>query len=107
MFSFLSQVRLLPANQNDLMHVIPTSHRSDLEAGTKFIRIISDLQHKTNTKMSDPRFARLKTDPRFRRIRKKDSKVVVDDRFKSLFDESKDKKGKKAVKGTLFAAQLL
>lgn len=49
--------------------------------------------------MSDPRFARLKTDPRFRRIRKKDSKLVVDDRFKSVFDGDKSKKGKKAAKG--------
>ncbi|KAJ3479605.1 hypothetical protein NLI96_g8934 [Meripilus lineatus] len=49
--------------------------------------------------MSDPRFARLKTDPRFRRIKKKDSKVVVDDRFKSIFDDGKNKKGKKAAKG--------
>ena len=48
--------------------------------------------------MSDPRFARLKTDPRFRRIKKKEAKVVVDARFKSIFDQStskkKDKKGK-------------
>ncbi|KAI0348561.1 hypothetical protein BDW22DRAFT_103185 [Trametopsis cervina] len=44
--------------------------------------------------MSDPRFAKLKTDPRFRRIRKKESKVVVDDRFKSIFDDGKGKKTK-------------
>jgi hypothetical protein len=44
----------------------------------------------------DARFARLKTDPRFRRPRKKESKVVVDDRFKSIFDDGKKKKkGKK------------
>ena len=50
--------------------------------------------------MSDPRFARLRSDPRFRRIKKKEAKVVVDERFKSLFDEGKakkDKKGKGAV----------
>ncbi|KAI0082298.1 hypothetical protein K474DRAFT_1655677 [Panus rudis PR-1116 ss-1] len=47
--------------------------------------------------MSDPRFARLKTDPRFRPIRKKESKVVVDDRFKSIFDAGK--KQKKQAKG--------
>lgn len=34
--------------------------------------------------MSDPRFARLKSDPRFRRPRKKQSKVVIDDRFKHV-----------------------
>ena len=49
--------------------------------------------------MSDPRFARLKSDPRFRRVRKKEAKVVVDDRFKTLFDDNKGKKGKKAAKG--------
>ncbi|CAK5284055.1 unnamed protein product, partial [Mycena citricolor] len=35
--------------------------------------------------MSDPRFARLRSDPRFRKPRKDKSKVVVDDRFKSVF----------------------
>lgn len=45
--------------------------------------------------MSDPRFVRFKTDPRFRRIRKKEAKVVVDERFKSIFDEGKGKKDKK------------
>jgi len=44
--------------------------------------------------MSDPRFTKLKTDPRFRRIRRKESKVVVDERFKSVFDEGKGKKNK-------------
>ncbi|KAG2140964.1 uncharacterized protein EDB93DRAFT_650462 [Suillus bovinus] len=44
--------------------------------------------------MSDPRFARLKTDPRFRRPKKHISKVVVDERFKGIFDE--DKAGKKS-----------
>ncbi|KAG1811216.1 uncharacterized protein BJ212DRAFT_561391 [Suillus subaureus] len=46
--------------------------------------------------MSDPRFARLKTDPRFRRPKKHNSKVVVDERFKGIFDE--DKAGKKTLK---------
>ncbi|TCD69922.1 pre-rRNA-processing protein esf1 [Steccherinum ochraceum] len=44
--------------------------------------------------MSDPRFARLKSDPRFRRIRKQDSKVVVDDRFKGVFQSGGKKKSK-------------
>ena len=50
--------------------------------------------------MSDPRFARLKTDPRFRRIKKDRSKVVVDERFKGIFDDKGKKKSKKAEKGT-------
>ncbi|KAF8605052.1 hypothetical protein BDV93DRAFT_537547 [Ceratobasidium sp. AG-I] len=37
--------------------------------------------------MSDPRFARLKTDPRFRKPKKAQNKIVVDDRFKSLLGE--------------------
>ncbi|KAJ2966138.1 hypothetical protein NUW54_g13894 [Trametes sanguinea] len=47
--------------------------------------------------MSDPRFARLKTDPRFRRIKKDKSKVVVDERFKDIFDDKGKKKGKKGT----------
>ncbi|KAG9309208.1 hypothetical protein JVU11DRAFT_10922 [Chiua virens] len=43
--------------------------------------------------MSDPRFASLKTDPRFRRPKKSQSKVVLDDRFKDLLGD--EKKGKK------------
>lgn len=39
--------------------------------------------------MSDPRFARLKSDPRFRRPKKKLTKVVVDERFKSVFAKEK------------------
>ncbi|KAL0581637.1 pre-rRNA-processing protein esf1 [Marasmius crinis-equi] len=46
--------------------------------------------------MSDPRFSRLKTDPRFRRPKKHQAKVVVDERFKSVFNPQKSK-GKKAV----------
>ncbi|EAU93178.1 pre-rRNA-processing protein ESF1 [Coprinopsis cinerea okayama7 len=41
--------------------------------------------------MSDPRFKRLKTDPRFRPIKKKQNKVVVDERFKSILDQGKKK----------------
>ncbi|KAF9015108.1 hypothetical protein BDQ17DRAFT_1340497 [Cyathus striatus] len=45
--------------------------------------------------MSDPRFARLKTDPRFRRPKKNQSKVVVDERFKGVFQaEKKSKSGR-------------
>ena len=47
--------------------------------------------------MSDPRFARLRTDPRFRKVKRKEDKVVVDERFKNVFDgpgKKKDKKGK-------------
>ncbi|KAI0322664.1 hypothetical protein OF83DRAFT_1092299 [Amylostereum chailletii] len=45
--------------------------------------------------MSDPRFARFKTDPRFRRPKKQHSKVVLDDRFKSIFQDDKSKKSNK------------
>ncbi|KAI0048362.1 hypothetical protein FA95DRAFT_1605340 [Auriscalpium vulgare] len=38
--------------------------------------------------MSDPRFARLKSDPRFRRPKKSKSAVVLDDRFKSILQDS-------------------
>lgn len=48
---------------------------------------------------SDPRFARLKTDPRFRKPKKQQTKVAVDDRFKSVFEDDK-KKGKKGKAGT-------
>lgn len=37
--------------------------------------------------MSDPRFARVHSDPRFVRPKAAKSKFVVDDRFKSLFDD--------------------
>ncbi|KAF9651854.1 hypothetical protein BDM02DRAFT_3202011 [Thelephora ganbajun] len=46
--------------------------------------------------MSDPRFARFKTDPRFRKIKKNDHKVVVDERFKSIFQEDKKTKKRKS-----------
>lgn len=48
--------------------------------------------------MSDPRFARLKSDPRFRRPRKQKSKVVVDERFESVFAPEK-KPGNKGKSG--------
>ena len=44
--------------------------------------------------MSDPRFARLKSDPRFRRPKKKLAKVVVDERFKSVFAKEKKNNSK-------------
>ena len=44
--------------------------------------------------MSDPRFARLKSDPRFRRPKKKLTKVVVDERFKSVFAKEKKNNSK-------------
>ena len=46
--------------------------------------------------MSDPRFARFKTDPRFRKIRKSDHKVTVDERFKSIFEDDKKSKNRKS-----------
>ncbi|PPQ87037.1 hypothetical protein CVT25_000014 [Psilocybe cyanescens] len=44
--------------------------------------------------MSDPRFARVKSDPRFRRPKTKNNKVVIDERFKSVFEKDKKKNGK-------------
>ncbi|BGP18572.1 hypothetical protein JCM10213_003040 [Rhodosporidiobolus nylandii] len=44
--------------------------------------------------MSDPRFARLHSDPRFVRPKASKHKVVVDERFKQLFDESQGSSGK-------------
>ena len=52
--------------------------------------------------MSDPRFARFKTDPRFRKIKKNDHKVAVDERFKSIFQD--DKKSKKQKSKGLFCS---
>ena len=49
--------------------------------------------------MSDPRFARLKSDPRFRRPKKQRSKVVVDDRFKGIFDQDRTGKTESKQKG--------
>ncbi|KAG8763745.1 pre-rRNA-processing protein esf1, partial [Ceratobasidium sp. 423] len=46
--------------------------------------------------MSDPRFVRLKSDPRFRKPKRTKNKVVVDSRFKSLLGEDDDSNGKKA-----------
>ncbi|KAI0788484.1 hypothetical protein C8Q75DRAFT_799232 [Abortiporus biennis] len=56
--------------------------------------------------MSDPRFARLKTDPRFRKIKKHESKVVVDERFKSVFDKGKKKKDKGKVRVDKYGRKL-
>ncbi|OCF36722.1 hypothetical protein I316_01318 [Kwoniella heveanensis BCC8398] len=48
--------------------------------------------------MSDPRFARLKTDPRFRRPKQKDLKVEIDDRFRDVL-ESEEFGGKGKGRG--------
>ncbi|GAA5876894.1 hypothetical protein JCM16303_006324 [Sporobolomyces ruberrimus] len=45
--------------------------------------------------MSDPRFARLHTDPRFVRPKASKNKIVVDDRFKQLFEDQDAAGGKK------------
>lgn len=53
---------------------------------------------------SDARFARLETDPRFRRPKKKQLKVEIDDRFKEVLQgddfaaESRGKGGRKSGK---------
>ena len=46
----------------------------------------------------DERFARLKTDPRFRRPKQKQLKVEIDDRFKDVL-ESEEFGGKGTGKG--------
>ncbi|QRV76084.1 pre-rRNA-processing protein ESF1 [Ceratobasidium sp. AG-Ba] len=56
--------------------------------------------------MSDPRFARLKNDPRFRKPRKTQNKVVVDQRFKSLLDEDNEAGKNRKGKGTQGKAKI-
>ncbi|KPV73628.1 uncharacterized protein RHOBADRAFT_54826 [Rhodotorula graminis WP1] len=46
--------------------------------------------------MSDPRFARLHTDPRFVRPKASKTKFVVDDRFKQLFEDQQPAGAKKS-----------
>ncbi|KAI9512922.1 hypothetical protein F5148DRAFT_1279424 [Russula earlei] len=41
--------------------------------------------------MPDPRFTRLKSDPRFRNLKRHKNKVVVDSRFSSVFSKTKEK----------------
>lgn len=61
---------------------------------------------------TDPRFAKVHTDPRFLKPRRDDTKVVVDDRFKGLFEDDKsnkkktDKYGRKITKGQSDADQM-
>jgi len=48
--------------------------------------------------MPDARFARIRTDPRFRKLKKQQKKLIVDARFESLLedDEKDSKKSKRA-----------
>ncbi|KAJ1030448.1 hypothetical protein NDA16_001357 [Ustilago loliicola] len=60
---------------------------------------------------TDPRFARVHTDPRFLKPKRDDTKVVVDERFKGLFEDDKSKKktdkyGRKITKGKSDADQM-
>jgi hypothetical protein len=50
--------------------------------------------------MPDPRFSRLRSDPRFRRPHRKQSKVVIDERFKHVLVD--DKKAKSGIRYFLF-----
>jgi hypothetical protein len=61
-----------------------------------------DRQTLRSLTMPDPRFARLTTDPRFRRPRRQRSKIVVDDRFKGVFDQGKKNRGA-SKKSSVFA----
>lgn len=69
-----------------------------LESSSIFISfsilVIPSTGRFATTSMSDPRFVRLKSDPRFRRPKKKLTKVVVDERFKSVFAKEKKKNSK-------------
>lgn len=57
--------------------------------------------------MSDPRFARLQTDPRFRRPKQKALKVELDERFKDVLEsEEFGAKGTGKGKGKLVGASL-
>jgi hypothetical protein len=47
------------------------------------------------SKPKDARFNSLVNDPRFKRPKKKDVKVKIDQRFKSMFDESFDDGGRR------------
>ncbi|KAG7450575.1 uncharacterized protein BT62DRAFT_523469 [Guyanagaster necrorhizus] len=55
---------------------------------------------------SDPRFSRLRSDPRFRRPRKNISKIVIDDRFKSVFAQEKKPKNKSAARVDKYGRRL-
>ncbi|KAJ1030824.1 hypothetical protein NDA18_002054 [Ustilago nuda] len=62
---------------------------------------------------TDPRFARVHTDPRFLKPKRDDTKVVVDERFKRLFEDDTrskrnktDKYGRKVGKGKSAADQM-
>ncbi len=63
-------------------------------------------------KTTDPRFSRVHTDPRFLKPKRDDTKVVVDERFKGLFEDDKGKKkktdkyGRKVAKGKSDADQM-
>jgi hypothetical protein len=49
-----------------------------------------DISHALPTTiMPDPRFARLRSDPRFRSLKKHKNKVAVDSRFSSVFSRAK------------------
>jgi hypothetical protein len=69
----------------------------DLGGGTRRLNsthmhyIIQSRDCTFSAAMSDPRFAKLKTDPRFRRPKKHRTKVVVDERFKEIFHDGKTK----------------
>lgn len=47
---------------------------------------------------TDPRFARVHTDPRFLKPKRDDTKVVVDERFKGLFEDDKSNRKKRTDK---------
>lgn len=61
----------------------------------QFYTLIHQTEGFEKIKMSDPRFARLQTDPRFRRPKQKQLKTEIDERFKDVLSEDFGKvKGK-------------
>lgn len=48
--------------------------------------------------MPDARFARIRTDPRFKKLKKQQKKLIVDARFKPLLKDDDEKKDKKKSK---------
>lgn len=54
----------------------------------------------------DPRFAKLQTDPRFVRPKASKHKVVLDERFKQLFDQRESRTLRAAPAGPVCPARI-
>lgn len=68
----------------------------------------SGVAEEGNEMIKDPRFSSAHTDPKFRRMRRRDSKVAIDSRFQPMFNDKRfatgsapvDKRGKRRTGGT-------